>query len=619
MADEQVKISIIVDDQGTASIKALNTELKNTKSSASEVVNTTAAQKTASESLTQTIKGERQEHRLRAFAIREGAGAVGELSTVMVGPNGLSRAVQQGANSLFEFDFAIKAVADQLASGGGKAAAFGAALAGYAIPISIAIGGIALLASAYRDYQAKVESLAAKQRELQTLWSGTRESEYTKALNNVVDAENELLAAKTRQKEKEEQGDVIAYLGRKLGITQSIIDAEAKVANARIALANAGIDAENKAIEADASYNAQVEKNAELTFKLKQRTGQEILEFTRANNLAILKIEEEAKLKLATSEDQKRQIRAQYDAQEKAVNLQHQLDMKAANEKELEDAKTAQAGWQSLLNERALNYQNSEAEIKRITLDTNKNLAESQVTTAQERLTIDREYALQTLEIDRQMAIAKEMTERGLYADIESINRLFDARKRQIDAKYQSDYAKALQHQRDTTKQDFNAIEKQAIKMATDLDNATGMFLDTFTSGFSQAIAQGIIGTVTFGEAFVRMAEQIIEKLIEMIVEATIFNIIMGFLTGGTSLVVPKLLPTPSGPGTVMPTGWGLGAGNLSIAQMNTPTTPVTPSYNITMNISAIDAQSFTNHFNKKENMSALVSVIQRAQRYGKA
>lgn len=111
----------------------------------------------ASQTLANTIRAERGEHRLRTFAIRESAGAIGGLSEVMVGPSGLTKAIQTGASSMFEFDFALKAVGDQIEAKGGKFASLGSSLASMAMPISIGIGAFLLLKKGFDDFTNSVK------------------------------------------------------------------------------------------------------------------------------------------------------------------------------------------------------------------------------------------------------------------------------------------------------------------------------------------------------------------------------------------------------------------------------------------------------------------------------
>lgn len=111
----------------------------------------------ASNVFQQTVRAERQEHRMRGFAIREGSAAIGQMSDVMVGPNGLTKSLQKGAGQLFEMDFAINLVANSLKNSKGETSEFGKAIGKAAIPIAIAIGAIVMLTDKIRQNKADIE------------------------------------------------------------------------------------------------------------------------------------------------------------------------------------------------------------------------------------------------------------------------------------------------------------------------------------------------------------------------------------------------------------------------------------------------------------------------------
>jgi hypothetical protein len=143
--DNQLQYIISAQDNASAVIE-------NVKATAVSAAKATDAQVSASQRFIQVIKEERQENRMRNFAIREGADAVGQLSNIMVGPNGLTKAVQSGMGSFFQFDFALKAL--------------GGTFAQFALPVSIAIGAIGLLVSSLRESERAAEASAAKMADL---------------------------------------------------------------------------------------------------------------------------------------------------------------------------------------------------------------------------------------------------------------------------------------------------------------------------------------------------------------------------------------------------------------------------------------------------------------------
>jgi len=100
------------------------------------------------EKMTGVIREERQEGRLRNFALRESAGAVQQLSDVFVGPSGLGKAVQGGVSSLFEFDFAMKSVSAVGKDAPGWIGKIAGGLGSIALPASLALGAFALIKSA---------------------------------------------------------------------------------------------------------------------------------------------------------------------------------------------------------------------------------------------------------------------------------------------------------------------------------------------------------------------------------------------------------------------------------------------------------------------------------------
>jgi len=149
---QQVQVDLIVNDQGTPKIEKFNEELKqiplNTKESQEDLKNLGDGTKKVGKetsTLSQLIREERMESRQRNFVIRETVGGVQNLTSAFGGGNGLTKMVMGASETIFGLDFAIQGAGTALQQTGGRAAGFGTAMAGMAVPLSIGIGLFALL------------------------------------------------------------------------------------------------------------------------------------------------------------------------------------------------------------------------------------------------------------------------------------------------------------------------------------------------------------------------------------------------------------------------------------------------------------------------------------------
>lgn len=163
---QQIQVDLVVNDQGTAKIQNFNAELNNVPKSGKEaqaglndVGNATKKAGAESNTLKQMIREERLESRQRNFVLRETVGGVQNLSTAFGGSNGLTKMAMGASETMFGLDFAIQGAGTALANTGGKAAGFGTALAGMAVPLSIGIGLIALFVTSLVDYYNAISKL----------------------------------------------------------------------------------------------------------------------------------------------------------------------------------------------------------------------------------------------------------------------------------------------------------------------------------------------------------------------------------------------------------------------------------------------------------------------------
>lgn len=119
-----------------------------------------------SENLTRAWKEERSEARMRNFALREGAGAVQQLSDVFVGPSGLGKNLAGTIGKFFEFDFALNTVAAMGESAGGTFGKLAGGIGAVALPASIAIGSLAMIMESIRATEEHTKKLTEANRDL---------------------------------------------------------------------------------------------------------------------------------------------------------------------------------------------------------------------------------------------------------------------------------------------------------------------------------------------------------------------------------------------------------------------------------------------------------------------
>ena len=139
--------------QIVAQAKAAGVDISEGFKPATSAINQHAA---ATQGLTGLVREDRQEHRMRMYAIRE---ATGSLQMMTGADNDLAKSLNAGTSMLFQMDFALKGVAEMGSKVGGVVGSLAAGLGSAAMPLAAVIGGFFLAKNAAAEAVTRVEAL----------------------------------------------------------------------------------------------------------------------------------------------------------------------------------------------------------------------------------------------------------------------------------------------------------------------------------------------------------------------------------------------------------------------------------------------------------------------------
>jgi len=146
--------------QIAAQAKAAGVDISEGFKPATSAVNQHAA---ATQGLSGLIREDRQEHRMRMYAIRE---ATGSIQMMTGSDNELAKSLNAGANELFQFDFALKGVAEMGGKVGGVIGELAAGLGKVAGPLAIVAAGVMLARNAAAEAVTRVKALKDEVRDM---------------------------------------------------------------------------------------------------------------------------------------------------------------------------------------------------------------------------------------------------------------------------------------------------------------------------------------------------------------------------------------------------------------------------------------------------------------------
>ena len=603
----------------------------------------------ASQGLQGVIREERQEHRMRAFAVREGASAIGALAGE---GSGLSKVIQQGAGSLFEFDFAIKAATDSMSKGSGAMGTLGKAIGGAAVPISIALGAILLIRNALQGTEDRAKAAGDGIKELNVKMGNLNPTtsqlaaEMGKVAAHTQDTNTWSLAwrgaldgvLRTSFELDEVQAEHLEGMQKEL-------EASEKLHAARVALAVMEKETMTTLSAITVQRYKDAESAAEEALKTSGKVGAikiatlddiwktEIRNEQRERE-AELNREEHAALAaddVRNNEEKVDAIRRQYAA--KRAQMESEITQMYVGETiKRKEASVTESNRQSEEWKKASDWRVSQDEIAtdrsnaltlaRLKLE--QSTAKTMAADKESEVLLEEMSERKELDKEEQFAKEKEIQSRGLYADLGSITSQYEVKRQQLAQ---------------NTANKIHAIDEKHKEEHSHITTAIGEMNDKvqtgIANGFGNAIAQSILSAQNLGDAFVQVGEKIIAELITMIAEAAIFDALTALFSGGISTAfslgsgfsLPSLGATPSiprvgfasGADFTVPPGFDNDRFPMQVSSgEHVSVTPAgqTPAAQagppVVINVSAMDAKSFQDFIKQGSIADAIMTQMRR-------
>lgn len=601
--------------------------------------------KAATTGLTGVIREERQEHRMRAFAIREGAGAVGALAGEQ---SGLAKTIQQGSGTLFEFDFALKALSEGISRQQGAIGTLGKAIGSLAMPVSIALGAFLLARQAIEADRTKAVELAKSLQDAQ-IAAGEIHGDKIQELGYALrDAQKE---AREATKAFNDYGTIVGLFSTNFSV--GIREDFDKIFGTAFAARYVN-NLKTAAVLGKEAMAAERKKQGDEELKL----DDEIQTARQTNAIQRVKDNEWASAKEKIAAEQKAQeiilgikedaekravdmtkgdydaivkgIVTKYNDQREALERSFTVAYKAeARERESADdaeAQSRQVKMGAILAD-GVHVNEMNAALRKQQLELAQESGNLAVLSVKDKYDADRKRIQNTAEIqreilalDEQSALDEEARKEAKFQHMGQIEQRFNL-QRQIDAaRVQTSLAAVDKKEQDAQEKKWDSIEKMSDHVVKSLEQ-----------GFGNAIGAVIMQAENLGEAFVGVAKKIVEELIVMISEAIIFKALMGFLTGGASeisnpsligLGIGNLLPgagAANGADFTVPGGFDNDSFPLRVSSgEHVRVTPAAESSQasggppVNIYVSAMDAKSFSDFIKQGSIKDAVMSAIRQ-------
>jgi hypothetical protein len=148
-----------------------------------------ARNKTTTDAFVGAIRNERQERRLATFAVREGAGAIGQMSEALGGASGLNKVMTSGIGQVIEMKGALSLLGQTTSNSSGIVGTLGAGIASMALPIAAAIAGFVIIKGILDDDDKKMKENAESIKKLKQEL-GLIPADSLKSINEEIDKLN---------------------------------------------------------------------------------------------------------------------------------------------------------------------------------------------------------------------------------------------------------------------------------------------------------------------------------------------------------------------------------------------------------------------------------------------